>query len=305
MVVAGITQGLMWKGLNAQGELLYPDFIETVVKIVPLYWVRALGGVLYFAGFCIMLYNLYKTIKHAPKEKFVTEVNVARTGFDEITSESHRKLEGMGFAFSVLTFLAIAVGSVIEIYPTLSIHRYINPDKTTQPYTPLELAGRDIYVKEGCYNCHSQQIRPIASEVLRYGPPSTVEESMYDHPFQWGSKRTGPDLSRIGKKYPNLWHLTHMMDARAVTPKSIMPNYPWLITTNTDFIALRKKLSVMKILGVPYDEETVANGDVQAIKQAQEIAADLEANGAPKGLEKKEIVALIAYLQSLGQKGAQ
>lgn len=305
LVVAGITQGLMWKGLNAQGELLYPDFVETVVKIVPLYWVRAFGGLLYFIGFCIMLYNIYKTIKLAPKEKFFTDAVVSRTGYNENSTESHRKLEGMGLMFSVLTFLAIAVGSVIEIYPTLSLHRYINPEKIIEPYTPLELAGRDIYVKEGCYLCHSQQIRPIASEVLRYGPASTVEESMYDRPFQWGSKRTGPDLARIGNKYPNLWHLTHMIDPRAVTPKSIMPNYPWLAEKNTDFIALRKKLSVMKYLGVPYDDETVANGDVQAVKQAQEIAAELEANGAPRGLEKKEIVALIAYLQSLGQKASK
>ena len=303
MVVAGITQGLMWKGLNPQGGLLYPDFVETVVKIVPLYWVRALGGILYFTGFCIMLYNIYKTIKLAPKEKYYTEVTVTRTGYDEVVTESHRKLEGAGFTFSVLTFLAIAVGSVIEIYPTLSIHRYINPEKTVDPYSPLELAGRDIYVKEGCYLCHSQQIRPIASEVLRYGPASTIEESMYDRPFQWGSKRTGPDLSRVGKKYPNLWHLTHMMDPRAVTPKSIMPSYSWLAEKNTDFIELRKKLSVMKYLGVPYSDEVVANGDIQAVHQAQEIAKDLESNGAPRGLEKKQIVALIAYLQSLGQKG--
>lgn len=303
MVVAGITQGLMWRAMDKDGQLLYPDFIETVVRIVPLYWVRALGGLFFIIGFAIMCYNIYKTIKNAPKAVADEGVMVERTGFDEVTKETHRKLEGLGFTFSVLAFLAIAVGSFIEIYPTLSMHKYVKPNEVTDPYSPLELAGRDLYIKEGCYLCHSQQIRPIVSEVLRYGKASTIEESMWDRPFQWGSKRTGPDLARLGKKYPNLWHLNHMIDPRSVTPKSIMPNYPWLMEKNTDFIVLRKKLSVMKQLGVPYEDDVVANADIHAQKQAQEIAADLESNGAPKGLAKKEIVALIAYLQSLGQKG--
>lgn len=305
MVAAGITQGLMWRAVGKDGNLLYPDFIETVVRIVPLYWVRALGGALFIVGFLMMCYNIFKTIKNAPKAVKTEVHNVTRSGFNEVTKETHRKLEGMGLVFSVLAFLAIAVGSVIEIYPTLSLHKYISPANIIDPYSPLELAGRDIYIKEGCYTCHSQQIRPIVSEVLRYGKASTIEESMYDHPFQWGSKRTGPDLSRVGKKYPNLWHLSHMMDPRAVTPKSIMPNYPWLAEKNTDFLVLRKKLSVMKQLGVPYEDDTVANADIVAQKQAKVIAEDLEKNGGPKGLEKKEIVALIAYLQSLGQKGKQ
>lgn len=303
LVVAGITQGMMWRAIDKDGALVYPDFIETVVRIVPLYWVRALGGLLFIIGFLLMCYNIYKTIKAAPKNQEQESVQVSRSGYDEVTKETHRKLEGMGLVFSVLAFLAIAVGSVIEIYPTLSLHKYVNPANIIEPHTPLEIAGRDIYIKEGCYTCHSQQIRPIASEVLRYGPASTVEESMYDRPYQWGSKRTGPDLARVGKKYPNLWHLNHMLDPRAVTPKSIMPNYPWLAEKNTDFLSLRKKLSVLKMLGVPYEDDVVANADIHAQKQALEIAADLESNGAPKGLNKKEIVALIAYLQSLGQKG--
>lgn len=303
MVVAGITQGLMWRAIDGQGNLVYPDFVETVIRIVPLYWVRALGGLLFLIGFILMCYNIYKTIQLAPKAQEDKAVEVARSGYDEVGGTAHRKLEGMGFLFSVLAFLAIAVGSIIEIYPTLSLHKYVRPDSITDPYTPLELAGRDVYVKEGCYVCHSQQIRPIAAEVLRYGKPSTIEESMYDHPFQWGSKRTGPDLARVGKKYPNLWHYSHMVDPRAVTPKSIMPSYPWLAEKDADFLSLRKKLSVMKMVGVPYADDIVANADIHAQKQAQQIAADLEANGAPKGLEKKEIIALIAYLQALGQKG--
>lgn len=305
MVTAGITQGLMWRAMNKDGTLVYPDFIETVVRIVPLYWVRALGGALYIIGFLMMCYNIFKTIRLAPPQTAPEAQEVSRSGFTEVSTATHRNLEGMGLAFSVLAFLAIAVGSVIEIYPTLSLHKYITPANIIEPYTPLELAGRDLYIKEGCYLCHSQQIRPIVSEVLRYGKASTLEESMYDHPFQWGSKRTGPDLSRVGKKYPNLWHFSHMMDPRAITPKSIMPNYPWLAEKDTDYLVLRKKLSVMKYLGVPYEEDVIANADIYAQKQAKEIAADLELNGAPRGLEGKQIVALIAYLQSLGQKGKQ
>ncbi|AHI06393.1 cytochrome c oxidase, cbb3-type, subunit I [Bdellovibrio bacteriovorus W] len=303
LVVAGITQGMMWLAVDGEGNLMYPDFIETVVRIVPLYWVRALGGALFIIGFLLMCYNIYKTIKLAPKNVPQVPVSVKRLGFDEVTDHPHRKLEGKGFVFSVLAFLAIVVGSVIEIYPTLSLHKYVSPDKIVAPYTPLELAGRDIYVKEGCYTCHSQQIRPIAAEVLRYGPASTIEESMWDRPHQWGSKRTGPDLSRVGLKYPNLWHFNHMMDPRSVIPQSIMPNYPWLADKDTDFLVLRRKLSVMKQLGVPYEQDVIANADIHAQKQALEVAADLEANGAPKGLSKKQIVALIAYLQALGQKG--
>lgn len=302
MTVAGITQGLMLNGVDASGNLMYPDFVETVTQILPLYWVRALGGTLFVIGYLMFVYNIYKTIQSAPKAVVEQKVQVTHTGWSEKYSDGHRKLEGMGFAFSVLSFLAIAVGSVIEIYPTLSIQKYINPAQTTNPYTPLEIAGRGVYLSEGCYVCHSQQIRPIPAEVLRYGKPSTIEDSMWDHPFQWGSKRTGPDLARVGKKYPDMWHFQHMMDPRSVTPNSIMPKYGWLVTKDTDFLTLRKEFSVLKMMGVPYDEETVANADIIAQKQAAEVAASLVAQGAPAGLEKKQIVALIAYLQALGQK---
>lgn len=303
MVVAGITQGLMWLAVEPNGKLTYPDFVETVTKIVPLYWARAAGGFLFIIGFILMIYNVYKTIQLAPKQMEEKPIEVIRTGFEEKNDGSHRHLEGLGFTFSVLAFLAIAVGSIIEIYPTLSLNRYINKNDVVDPYTPLELAGRGIYIREGCYLCHSQQIRQLPAEVLRYGKASSIEESMYDRPFQWGSKRTGPDLARVGKKYPHLWHYNHMIDPRSITPKSIMPNYPWLTEHNMDYVPLRKELSVMKYLGVPYDDNTVANADIVAQKQAIEIAKDLESNGAPAGLEKKEIVALIAYIQSLGQKG--
>jgi cytochrome c oxidase cbb3-type subunit I/II len=201
--------------------------------------------------------------------------------------------------------LAILVGSVIEIIPTLSLHKYLEIEKVTEPYTPLELAGRDIYVKEGCYNCHSQMIRKTPSDVLRFGAASTIEESMYDRPFQWGSKRTGPDLARIGGKYPDLWHFRHMLDPRAVVPQSIMPQYSWLFVKKTDFYGLRKRVSVMKQLGVPYTLDVVANADIIAEKEAKKIATELVTQGVPEGIQDKQIVALIAFLQSLGQKGAK
>jgi len=304
MWASGITQGLMWKAVDANGRLVYPDFVETVTRIIPLYWVRALGGTLFLAGFIVMLYNMYKTIQSAPSvlpNPIMKAVN-QRDAPEPVNASGHRRLEGMATIFGVLALVSILVGSVIEIYPTLNIHKYVPANSAVQPYTPLELLGRDVYQKEGCYVCHSQQIRPMVSEILRYGEPSKIEESMYDHPFQWGSKRTGPDLARVGSKYNNLWHYRHMIDPRSVTPKSIMPAYSWLATNTVDFMVLRKELSVMKFLGVPYDDNTVATGDMMAEVQAKEIAAGLEKDGAPAGLERKEIVALIAYLQSLGQK---
>lgn len=301
MVAAGITQGLMWRELDESGKLAHPDFIETVVRLIPLYWVRAFSGVLFLVGFLMMVYNVYKTIQSAPKDQQDTLVLVKPTGYDQ-NDTGHRKVEGWGLAFTGLALAAILVGSVIEIAPALRIHNFLDTSKAVLPYTPLELVGRDIYVREACYTCHSQQIRPLVFETLRYGPPSTAEESMWDRPFQWGSKRTGPDLARLGKKYPDLWHYQHMLDPRSTTPKSIMPNYPWLYRNRMDLVTLRKKLSVMKMLGVPYDDETVQNGDLQAGRQAEEIADKLRSEGAPDGLKDKEIIALIAYMQSLGQK---
>jgi cytochrome c oxidase cbb3-type subunit I/II len=303
MWASGITQGLMWRAVDNQGHLMYPDFVETVMKIVPLYWVRAFGGLLFIVGFFVMVYNIYKTIQSAPANQEQMGVTVVDEAKSTTPDQGHRKLEGLATVFTILTVLAVLVGSVIEIYPTLSLHKYVQANQIIDPYTPLELAGRDVYIKEGCYVCHTQQIRPLAAEVLRYGPASTIEESMYDHPFQWGSKRTGPDLSRIGKKYPDLWHYRHMIDPRSIVAKSIMPSYTWLDEKKVDFVSLRKKLSVMKMLNVPYDQDTIANADIVAQKQAQTIADQLVAEGAPQGLADKEIVALIAYLQALGQKG--
>lgn len=305
MVTAGITQGLMWQALDGSGKLVYPDFIETTIRIVPLYGVRFVGGLFYLSGFILMLYNVAKTMKASKGELRDPEIIVAAPALpssSEAEHDGHRRLEGLATTFSILTFIAIGIGSVISIYPILNVNKYIDVKNAVEPWSPLELAGRDIYVKEGCYLCHSQQIRKLPSDVLRFGKASTIEESIWDHPFQWGSKRIGPDLAREGKRYPNLWHYRHLMNPRSVTEKSIMPSYHWLISHETDFYGLRKKLSVMKSLGVPYDENTIANADILAQKEAQNLAKALEQEGAPAGLEKTQMVAVIAYLQALGQK---
>jgi cytochrome c oxidase cbb3-type subunit I/II len=303
MTVAGITQGMMWKAIDANGQLVYPEFIETVVRILPLYWVRALGGTLYIAGFVIMIVNITKTIKAS--KGALTDTPITNLVNDNISDGKPRLLEGYAAKFSVLAFIAVIVGTIIEIYPTLNVHKYVNPEVTTTPFSALEQEGRDLYVREGCYLCHSQQIRPLVDEKLRYGNPSTLEESIYDHPYQWGSKRTGPDLARVGKKYPDMWHFQHMMDPRQIQPKSIMPTYEWLAKNSIDYSQIKKKLNVLRNLGVPYTDQQVQNADIDAEKQAAEIAANLKKEGITEKIDNKEILALIAYLQSLGQKGGQ
>lgn len=304
MWAAGITQGLMWRAINEAGQLVYPDFVETVTAIVPLYWVRALGGTLYIIGTIIMLYNLRQTVKASKglREEKVTAPLTERKKNDH-EDKGHRKLEGMMVTFSILSFIAIAVGSAIEIIPILTVNDYAKYEKVIEPFSPLEIAGRDIYIREGCYTCHSQMIRKLDFDVLRFGKASTIEESMYDRPFQWGSKRTGPDLARVGKKYPHLWHYKHMENPRSTVAGSIMPNYPWLLDKKTDFYSLRRKIYVLKSLGVPYADEVVKNADKVAEEQAKIIADELRAQGVNDDkLEQKEVVALIAYLQELGQK---
>ncbi len=303
MWASGITQGLMWRAFDGNGQLLYPDFVETVTRIVPLYWVRATGGTLYLTGYLIMVYNLYKTIKNSKGvANEVVMVPATMEDHSKVKDTGHRWLEGSGPVFSILALIAVAIGSIIEIYPTLNIHKYVPNNVTVAPYTPLEHLGRDIYIREGCYVCHSQMIRHLDFDVARFGSPSLLEESMYDRPFQWGSKRTGPDLARVGKKYPDLWHFKHMINPRDIVAQSIMPNYPWLAEQSVDFNVLRKRLSVMKMLGVPYSDDEVTRAAELAETQAKQIAEGLTSQGAPAGLEKKEIVALIAYLQCLGQK---
>ncbi|MCO5143336.1 MAG: cytochrome-c oxidase, cbb3-type subunit I [Oligoflexia bacterium] len=303
MWASGITQGLMWQAMDDSGNLLYPDFVETVIRLVPLYYVRFVGGLLFLLGFLIQIFNLTATVLQANKEKVKDPVaKGSRIPFKDVISESsHRSLEGLPAVFSTLVVIAVLVASAFSLIPALFTPTKMSAKSIIRPYSPLELVGRDVYIREGCYLCHSQQIRTMSSEVLRYGPASTMEESIFDHPFQWGSKRTGPDLARIGKKYPDLWHYRHMMDPREVTPKSLMPAYAWLAKDKISFDLIPKKLRIMQQLGVPYSEYEIDNSIETAQMQAATIAKELHEHGAPSGLEKTEMVALIAYLQSLGQ----
>jgi cytochrome c oxidase cbb3-type subunit I/II len=296
----------MLNAIDESGRLAYPDFVETVIRIVPLYWIRAFGGTLFLAGFLVMCWNLWKTYSNAPKNQPEDVFKAPALKQEKSKAEpAHRALEGMASVFTILAVIAIVIGSVLEILPTMMAHNFVKPNEAVLPYTALEQAGRDIYVKEGCYTCHSQMIRTMPSEVLRYGPASQPQDSMWDRPFQWGSKRTGPDLARVGSKYPDLWHYRHMLDPRSMTPNSLMPSYPWLFTYKTDFEGLSRKLQVMKSLGVPYTDEEVAQANENARAEAKKIAEGLSNDVPVKNLEERQIIALIAYLQRLGKNGGK
>lgn len=298
MYISGLTQGLMLLDFDADGYLVYPTFVETVATVVPFYWLRFLGGLMYVAGLVVMAYNLRKTVAGVTKPAD-TEASAVPYERKKLIGSFHYILEGKPLVFTVLTVIAVLIGGIVEIVPMMAIESNVPSIKSVQPYTPLELAGRDIYIREGCNNCHSQMIRPLRAETERYGEYSKSGEFVYDHPHLWGSKRTGPDLHRIGGKYPHLWHLRHMEDPRAIVPESIMPAYPWMLTDTVDLSVLPAKLKAMASLGVPYDEGTISNAVALAEEQAADIAKDLAQAGA-EGMEDKEITALIAYLQRLG-----
>lgn len=213
----------------------------------------------------------------------------------------HRKLEGWPLVFTILTTLAILVGGLVEFIPMALVQDNVPRIESVKPFSPLELVGRDLYIREGCNNCHSQMVRPFRDEIERYGEYSKPGETVYEHPFLWGSKRTGPDLARIGGKYPNLWHVRHMEDPRSTSPKSIMPPYDWMLRKPLDLSDLPARLRTLRRLGVPYSEAEIAQAEAAARAQAQTIADDVEAAGGPARLADKEIVAMVAYLQRLGQ----
>ena len=319
MYSSGITQGLMWRAFDETGRLMYPDFMETVVQLMPFYWVRLIGGTLFLTGALLCAFNMFMTIRNRARDLSDPEVEVPmptwRTtrrqisdNYDEalyqlgdVTKDGwHRALESWPLTFTVLTTAAVLTGTIIEFVPTLMINANTPTIKAAQPYTPLELEGRDIYVREGCYNCHSQMIRPLRHEILRYGEYSKAGESIYDHPFQWGSKRNGPDLARVGGKYPHLWHVRHMEDPRSTSPQSVMPAYPWLLEDDLDLSYTQSKVEAMMMLNVPYGPQVAANAQQLAQSQAEVVANEIVQSGGPAGLEDKEIVALIAYLQRLG-----
>ena len=299
---AGFTQGLMWKEFTPEGVLRYPNFLETVLQILPMYVMRAIGGALYLTGVIVMTYNLIKTMKsgklvanEAAEAQPLPQVYVAQ-GDDK---KLHRLLERKPMIFMVLSLIVILIGGMIEMMPTFTIKSNIPTIASVKPYTPLELQGRDVYIREGCVNCHSQMIRPFRSETERYGEYSKAGEFVYDHPFLWGSKRTGPDLQREGGKYGNAWHYNHLYDPQTMSPGSIMPPYEWLAEQKLDTTTTAVKINAMRTLGVPYEKgyEHQANADLQ--EQAKAIAKDLQQNNI-KVKSDKEIIAIIAYLQRLG-----
>ncbi|MFC3810497.1 cytochrome-c oxidase, cbb3-type subunit I [Lacihabitans lacunae] len=297
---AGFTQSLMWKEFTNDGFLSYPNFLETVTQILPMYMSRAFGGTLYLIGTFVMIYNLIKTAKTGTFLAKEYDEAPALSKNPNIVGEGwHSVLERKPVLFTVLAFVAVFIGGAIEFLPTWLIESNVPTIASVKPYTPLELEGRDIYIREGCNNCHSQMIRPFRSETERYGEYSKAGEFVYDHPFLWGSKRTGPDLHREGTKYPDSWHYNHMLDPTTMSPGSIMPAYPWLFDDEVNKEVTPKKIRAMQTLGVPYEEgyDQQAVADLEA--QAEQISKNLQ-DAKIKVDKNKEIVALIAYLQRLG-----
>lgn len=299
MYWAAVVQGLMWKEFTPEGVLKYPNFLATTLEILPMHMMRALGGTLYLSGVILMTYNLVKTMK---KGSLAANEAAEAPALEPVVAterSAHRRLERKPVLFMVVALIAILIGGIVEMIPTFTIQSNVPTIASVQPYTALELQGRDLYIREGCVNCHSQTIRPFRSETARYGEYSKAGEFVYDRPFLWGSKRTGPDLHRIGGKYPHKWHFDHMMDPTITSPGSIMPAYPWLIEQELDNSSLVAKMEAMKKLGVPYTDAEIQNSVQDLEAQAKAIADDL-ANNQVEVKSDREIIALIAYLQRLG-----
>lgn len=298
---AGITQSLMWKEFTADGFLKYPNFLETVTQILPMYAMRSVGGALYLIGVIVMTFNLLKTA--ASGKLIANEAAEAPALTKEFSVHKgehwHRWIERRPTQLMILSLVVILIGGAIELIPTFLVKSNIPTIASVKPYTPLELQGRDIYIREGCYTCHSQMVRPFRSETERYGEYSKAGEFVYDHPFQWGSKRTGPDLHRVGSKYPDSWHYNHMLEPSSMSPGSIMPSYPWLLDDELDISTTPAKIRAMQTLGVPYPAgyDEIANKDL--MHQADSVTKNL-ADAGIKTVSNKEIIAVIAYLQRLG-----
>ncbi|MEA3479530.1 MAG: cytochrome-c oxidase, cbb3-type subunit I [Bacteroidota bacterium] len=302
-----VVQYLMWQEFTPEGFLKYPNFLETVTQLIPMYAARAVGGTLYIFGVFMMVYNIIKTVKVG---SFVNNEETEAPAMVRIAGKRargegwHRWLERRPVQFLIAALIVILIGGLVEIIPTYLIKSNVPTISSVKPYTPLELQGRDIYVREGCYSCHSQMIRPFRSETERYGDYSKAGEFVYDHPFQFGSKRNGPDLARegvvTGKNYkPNSWHFNHMLDPQMLNEQSIMPRYPWLIEFDLDTGTTPRKIRAMQYLGAPYPEGFDETANDELMKQARQITANL----AESGIEvepNKEVIALIAYLQRLG-----
>ncbi len=321
MYVAGFMQSSMWNQFDPDGSLKYPNFLETVIQIMPMYWMRAIGGSLYITGAFILLYNMIMTARRGSK---VTDELAEAAPLTPVTKRQtsgegwHTWLERRPVKLTIYATIAILIGGMVQIIPSLMVDDYVPKISTVKPYTPLELEGRDIYIREGCVNCHTQMIRPFRSEVERYGEYSKSGEYVYDHPFLWGSKRTGPDLHRIGGKYSDNWHLNHMYDPQSTSSGSIMPSYKWLVSSELNKSNTETKMRALSKIGVPYTEEEIERAQQWMDEQGTKIEKNLYSDPdfattyeADKKYAKdngeefiemknREIVAVIAYLQRLG-----
>jgi cytochrome c oxidase cbb3-type subunit I/II len=290
----------MWKQFTPDGFLQYPTFLETVIRLLPMHRLRAIGGSLFILGVLIMAWNLYKTAKSGRAvEDEEVQVPAGNPGHAHEAGTGHRWLESKPLLFTVLSAVAILIGGLIEIVPLYLIKENVPTISSVKPYTPLEVLGRDLYIREGCVGCHSQMVRPFRSETERYGEYSKAGEYVYDHPFLWGSKRTGPDLHRVGGKYPHAWHYNHMEDPTTTSPGSIMPPYPWLLTRKLDTSSLPARIGALRKVGVPYPDGYESTAVAELETQAKAVVEGLK-TGMIKAEPDREIIAMIAYLQRLG-----
>ncbi len=301
---AGWTQSLMWKQFNADGFLQYNEFLSTVTRILPMYGMRIIGGTIYLTGVILMTINLKKTMNSGKLIENEAAEAPARVKYVKHAGEHwHRLVERRPMQMLLWATITILIGGFVEYFPLVMVDDNIPKIDSVMPYTPLELEGRDIYIREGCVSCHSQQIRPFRSETVRYGEYSKAGEAIYDRPFLWGSKRTGPDLAREGeRKRSHGWHYDHLRDPREISDGSIMPNYPWLISDDLDTGYLIAKIKTLQLLGTPYPEGYAEIAHDDLVAQAKQIADELRAEKKipMEGVENKEIIAVIAYLQRLG-----
>ena len=303
MYWAGFQQVAMWKQFTPSGQLKY-QFLETVTYMAPFYAMRALGGTLYLTGAIIGMVNYFKTIRQGTliANEDAQAPALEKTYTQHTGEHWHRWIERRPTPFLLLSLIVILIGGLVELVPTFLVKSNIPTISSVKPYTPLELQGRDIYTREGCYTCHSQMIRPFRSETERYGEYSKAGEFVYDHPFQWGSKRTGPDLAREGSgnlKKSNTWHYNHFEEPNSISTGSVMPSYSFLIDDNLDTASTPLKINAMRTLGVPYAADYASKANQDLMIQAKAIADDLQKDGI-KVAPTKEIIALIAYMQRLG-----
>ncbi len=301
---AGWTQSSMWKQFMPEGMLQYGNFLETVTAILPMYALRALGGTIYLGGVILMVYNLVKTVRQGEllANEPVSAPPLSASPAGHKGEHWHRWIERRPVQLLVGSAVVVLIGGLAEIFPMILVDDNVPKIESIQPYTALELEGRDIYISEGCNNCHSQMIRPFRSETARYGEYSKSGEFIYDRPHLWGSKRTGPDLHRLGKKYPNSWHYSHMVQPTSTSPGSIMPAYPWLASRSINKKYTAAKIKTLEALGTPYPAGYAERAVEELEAQAKGVADNLrqELGLEDDRLEDKKITALIAYLQRLG-----